>query len=59
MTHADELIYLFPFPLMTGLNEEETRVSHTMTDMWTNFAIYQWVPATAPNAQCSRAMTAS
>ncbi|XP_043205627.1 carboxylesterase 1C-like [Amphibalanus amphitrite] len=40
VTHADELIYLFPFPLMTGLNEEETQVSHTMTDMWTNFAIH-------------------
>ena len=41
VTHGDELIYLFPFPLMTGLNEEETHVSRTMTELWTNFAIHQ------------------
>ena len=39
VTHADELMYLFPIPLMTDFNEEEERVSKMMTDMWTNFAM--------------------
>ena len=39
MTHADELMYLFPIPLMTDFNEEENHVAKMMTEMWTNFAI--------------------
>ncbi|XP_037075338.1 carboxylesterase 1C-like [Pollicipes pollicipes] len=38
VTHANELIYLFPIPLMSTLNAEETQVSDTMVEMWTNFA---------------------
>ena len=43
MTHADELMYLFPIPLMTDFNEEEDRVAKLMTDMWTNFAMELYV----------------
>ncbi|KAF0290971.1 Carboxylesterase 1C [Amphibalanus amphitrite] len=39
VTHADELMYLFPIPLMTDFNDEEKHVSQMMTDMWTNFAM--------------------
>ncbi|XP_055528035.1 glutactin-like [Wyeomyia smithii] len=38
--HSDENIYLFPHPAeMTELNAADTRMSETMVDLWTSFAI--------------------
>jgi len=40
VTHADELIYLFPMPLMSLLPPKDRHVSDMMVEMWTNFAKY-------------------
>ncbi|XP_053685659.1 glutactin-like [Sabethes cyaneus] len=38
--HSNDNIYLFPYPdEVTELNAEDTRMSETMVDLWTSFAI--------------------
>lgn len=38
--HSDDLIYLFPYPPnVAKLNEQDTKVSKIIVDLWTSFAI--------------------
>lgn len=38
--HSDDLMYLFPYPPnVATLNEEDTKFSKILVDLWTSFAI--------------------
>lgn len=40
VTHSDDLIYLFPYPLdVANLNYEDTQMARKLIDLWTSFAI--------------------
>lgn len=39
ITHADDNIYLFPYPSnVAKLNENDTKMAQMMVDLWTSFA---------------------
>lgn len=39
VSHSDDLIYLFPYPPEVAvLNEQDTKISQTLVDLWTSFA---------------------
>ncbi|XP_055691178.1 uncharacterized protein LOC129794451 [Lutzomyia longipalpis] len=58
VAHSDDNIYLFPWPKeVANLNEEDTKFSQTVVDLWTSFAtngvpsspeIPEWLPMETP-----------
>lgn len=40
VSHADDITYLFPYPVeFAKLNENDTKMAKKMVDLWTSFAI--------------------
>lgn len=40
VSHSDDLIYLFPYPPeVANLNQQDTKMSEILVDLWTSFAI--------------------
>ncbi|XP_077292013.1 juvenile hormone esterase-like [Arctopsyche grandis] len=37
--HSDDLLYLFPYPYTSPLNEQDTEIAKLISDLWTSFAI--------------------
>lgn len=54
ISHSDDLIYLFPYPLnVAKLNDKDTKIAKSMVDMWTSFAI-NGVPKLLPTHKNQR-----